>query len=453
MSKERYNHKLQTLASLFFFIKNDRSEKWALKKTTSNLFRPRSTGKRDRKLDLSHFNQLITIEKEKLFAEVEGLTTYEEIVAKTLKAGCLPTVVPELKTITAGGAIAGCGIESSSFRYGLVHETVQEMDILLSSGKVVTCTPENEYRDLFYAFPNTYGTLGYLLRAKVQLVPVKAYVKLRHLKFTDPELFLNTLTKACDENQESGPFDFIEGVVFDPNTAVITLGEFSNSAPYVNKYDREKIYYLSLKEREEDYLTVSDYIWRWDPDWFWCSRVFYMQNPFIRRLFGNWMLHSGSYAKIMHFFKRHTILNRLAEGCLRKRESVIQDISIPVENGKRFLEWFHSEIGIKPIWVCPTRCRNEVGSFDFCPLEKGKLYFDFGFWDSLISDHEPGYFNRKLEALTKRMHGFKSLYSTSYYTEDEFWQLYDRVSYERLKMKYDPEGNFRTLFEKCTKRD
>ena len=71
------------------------------------------------------------------WADVEGMTTYEDFVDETLKHGLMPAVVPQLKTITIGGAVAGMGIEATSFHYGLVHETVLEMEILLASGETV----------------------------------------------------------------------------------------------------------------------------------------------------------------------------------------------------------------------------------------------------------------------------------------------------------------------------
>ena len=59
-----------------------------------------------------------------------GLITYEKLVAATLPEKLMPAVVPQLKTITLGGAVAGLGIESTSFRNGLPHESVVEMDVL-----------------------------------------------------------------------------------------------------------------------------------------------------------------------------------------------------------------------------------------------------------------------------------------------------------------------------------
>ncbi len=447
MSEVFYQRKKQELLRELQTLREE-GRPWSLNKRTSNLFRPGSSARKDLRINLQQFHRVIRIDKENLLVDVEGLTTYEELVAETLKENLLPAVVPELKTITVGGAIAGCGIESSSFKYGLVHETVKEVDVLLSSGDAVTCSPDNLHRDLFYALPNTFGTLGYILRARLQLVPARQFVRLLHEKYADPELFFQRLSHVCGERA----FDFIDGVVFSPDEMVVTLGKFTDYAPYVSSYERESIYYLSLKEKSEDFLTASGYIWRWDPDWFWCSRVFFMQNPWMRRLFGRWMLHSGSYAKVMHFFNRRPRLKRCLEFFYGQKESVIQDVSIPIENAKRFLDFFHQEIGIRPIWVCPTSSQEGSGSFDFCPLKEGRLYLDFGFWDSVATKEPPGHYNRLIEKMAMGLNGFKSLYSTSYYTEEEFWSIYDRQKYRALKIQYDPQGLLRGFFEKCTKK-
>ncbi len=90
-------------------------------------------------------------------AEVEGMTTYADLVDATLPHGLAPAVVPELRSITVGGAVTGVGIESSSFRYGLVHETVEAFDVLAADGHVRHCSPA-EHTDLYYGFPNPTST-------------------------------------------------------------------------------------------------------------------------------------------------------------------------------------------------------------------------------------------------------------------------------------------------------
>ena len=74
------------------------------------------------------------------------------------------------------------GVESTSFRNGLPHESVIEMDVLTGTGDIVRCSRE-ENVDLFRAFPNSYGSLGYAVRLKIELEYVAPYVELQHARF------------------------------------------------------------------------------------------------------------------------------------------------------------------------------------------------------------------------------------------------------------------------------
>ena len=130
------------------------------------------------------------------------MITYEELVCATLKYNCLPAVVPELKTITVGGAFVGLGIESSSFRYGLVHENKFGDRDHNRYRKRCALWSNNEYRDLFYAFPNSYGTLGYVLRVKMKLIPAKRLIQLTNFKFTNAQLYFREVESALPETSQ-----------------------------------------------------------------------------------------------------------------------------------------------------------------------------------------------------------------------------------------------------------
>src|SRR6202012_2302434 len=94
-------------------------------------------------------------------------------------------------------------------------------------------------------------------------------------------------------------FDYIDGVVFTRGEAYIVSGEFVDYAPYTSDYTYLKVYYRSIRERELDYLTTKNYIWRWDTDWFWCSKAFHVQSPVIRAVLGRGLLNSRTYQRIM----------------------------------------------------------------------------------------------------------------------------------------------------------
>jgi FAD/FMN-containing dehydrogenase len=416
----------------------------ALEKTTSNLFRHREQ-KHVRRLDLRRFNQVIRIDKEKECAEVEGLTTYEDLVREALPFNLMPAVVPQLKSITVGGAIAGIGIESSSFKYGFVHETMQELEALLPDGRVLVATKTNDCSDLFFGFPNSYGTLGYALKATVKLIPAKQFVKLTHRRYTDLEQYFQGIARLCEDPS----IDFVDGTMFRDGELYITTGEFVDRVEWLSDYTFRHIYYQSIARKETDYLTTQDYLWRWDTDWFWCSKHFLLQYSVMRRLWGKKRLCSAVYWKLWKRVHRSRAAQMVIRTIRGRQEAVIQDVEIPIEHAPEFARFLHDEIGIKPVWICPVRAYDSSVSYSLYAMDPHTLYVNFGFWDVVKTNQEEGYFNRAIEAKVRKLAGQKSLYSSSYYSKEEFGRLYNEEAYRRLKQRYDPAGTLKDLYEKC----
>jgi FAD/FMN-containing dehydrogenase len=420
-----------------------------LAKDTSNLFRDRKSVPA-RALNVRDFNNVLRIDPQAGFVEVEGMMPYERLVDACLQYGMMPAVVPQLKSITIGGAATGCGIESSSFRYGLVHESVQEMEILLPDGRTVLATATNEHKDLFFGFPNSYGTLGYALKLKAMVVPVKPYVHVQHIRHRDPAAYFADLQRWCDSNA-----DFVDGVVFGRHEMVLSIGRFVDTAPYASDYTYKQIYYRSLRHRDEDYLTTRDYLWRWDTDWFWCSKNVLAQNWLVRRLYGRKRLNSVTYTKIMRWNSRVGLMARANKLLGVHTESVIQDVELPIERCEEFLAFYHDVIEFMPVWICPTRAYRKDVEFDLYRLDPAKLYVNFGFWDVIRTREKmsPGHFNRQVEQKVMALGGMKSLYSDSYFTPEEFWSMYNKPTYDALRRKYDPNGRQRDLYRKCVLKE
>ena len=418
-----------------------------LGKTTSNLFRDREI--QDNTLDVSDFQHVLSVDPHTRVIETEGMVTYEALADAALTHSLMPAVVPQLKSITIGGAVGGIGIESSSFRFGLPHETILEMDVLLGNGDIVCCTPDNEHRDLFFGLANSYGSLGYILRLKIEGIPVKPYVRLTHLHFQDRTEFFSRIETACSE-----PYDFVDGVVFSAGEHYLVLGEFCDEAPYTSDYTYLKVYYRSIRERSEDYLTVRDYLWRWDTDWFWCSKNLYAQNPLMRRFLGRKRLNSITYQKLMRWNTRVGLTRRLNALTGIHRESVIQDVDIPLENAPAFIDFFEREIGIRPVWICPAQHDRSRGDYLLFPMRDDTLYINFGFWDGVRSrqTYLRGHFNRLIEEEVTKLGGIKSLYSESFYSRETFDQQFGGDHYRALKARYDPDNRLKDLYQKCVLR-
>ena len=395
------------------------------------------------------FNEVLAVDAAAGWVDTEGMITYDDLTHECLAHGVMPAVVPQLKTITLGGAVAGVGIESSSHRYGLVHDTMLELEVLLGDGRIVTCTADNEHADLFFGFPNSYGTLGYALRVKAKTVRAKPYVRLEHIRFERGDTFFH----ALGERLRAGEADFVDGTVFSPDQMYITLGRFVDKAPYTSDYTYERIYYRSIAEKREDFLTVHDYIWRWDTDWFWCSKNVFAQNPLVRRLYGRERLGSRTYTKIMRWNSRVGLTKKLERVLGLHSESVIQDVDIPLVRAAEFLAFYAEHIGLWPQWICPIGPQKHSGRFSLYPVHD-TWYVNFGFWDvkRTREAHAAGHFNRLIERKVAELGGIKSLYSDSYFTPEEFQRYYGGAAYRALKAKYDPQGAFPQLYEKCVLR-
>jgi FAD/FMN-containing dehydrogenase len=355
-------------------------------------------------------------------------------------------VVPELKSITVGGATTGLGIESSAFRYGLVHENVDEFDVLVADGRVLRCSP-TEHDDLYHGFPNSYGSLGYATRLTVRLIPVAPFVHLHHERFTEPERFFAAIGAEC----AMPTCDYLDGVFFGSGDFVLTRAKMVEQLPpgtTASDYTWMQQYWRSLRARPDDYLTIRDYLWRWDTDWFWCSKNLGAHLAPVRMLAGRRLLSSVTYQKVMRASHRYPL--KAIEQLRPRRESVIQDVDIPLGQAADFLAQLHTHVGITPVWVCPFIVKS--GVYPLYRLRTDTPYVNFGFWDAVRSREPDGHYNAIVERLVARHDGKKSLYSRSTFDEPTFWRLYDRQSYDALKRAYDPTGRFPGLYEKAVGR-
>lgn len=438
------------------------------KATTSNTFRPQQIASREqttKRLDLSRFTHVLEVNTEELWCDIEASATFETFVSETLPRGVAPLVIPELRTITVGGAIVGIGIESSSFRHGFFHEGLLEADVLLASGEVVTVGPTGEHAELFRAIPNSLGSFGYLLRLRMRVQRSKPLVRLEKVWASSPEALVEGLAKASADKE----LDFVDGVALGEEGGMVITGKFAAEAPAgtaVKAYGFWPQFYPSLVHEGVDYLTTSDYLWRWDSDWFWCTQIFPgLTQRIIRELCGPELLRSDVYkafndAMIQNFIEP---LGRNAN-----EELVIQDIEIPLDRSAEWIRKFlrvvpSVQIGkIKltrpglqetvPIWLCPVKGT----SSPLMPMNPDQLYINFGFWDALQGPETKGgmsvgSINKALEQLTETMSGKKTLYSSSYFSEEDFYRQYNGEHYKKIKAKYDPDHRLRGWYERLTR--
>jgi FAD/FMN-containing dehydrogenase len=177
----------------------------------------------------------------------------------------------------------------------------------------------------------------------------------------------------------------------------------------------------------------------------------------IRRLWPQHLLRSDVYWKLVALDRRTQFSARL--GAVRReppREQVVQDVEVPVQALPAFLDFFHREVGIEPVWVCPLRQRDAEARWPLYELDPATTYVNVGFWSTVPVpsgvDPGEGRVNRRIEQVVTGLGGRKSLYSTAFYGKDEFAELYGGPIYEHLRSQYDPSGRLPDMWTKTVGR-
>jgi delta24-sterol reductase len=86
---------------------------------------------------------------------------------------------------------------------------------------------QDENPDLFYSVPWSYGTLGFLVSADLKIVPAKKYVKVEYMPVYS---FEDIQKKFSEEVMKKANNDFVEGLIYSENTAVIMTANMTDDA-------------------------------------------------------------------------------------------------------------------------------------------------------------------------------------------------------------------------------
>lgn len=392
--------------------------------------KPRDKKHSDEKLDVSDLDEIIHIDAEKRICIAEPGATFETVVAAAMEHGLAPVVVPELKTITIGGAVSGGSIESMSYRFGGFHDSCLEYEVVTAKGDILICTPDNHNKLLFQMVHWAFGTLGIITLLKFRLIPAKPFVKVTYEKYGTLEEFKN----AIWEHYTKKDIDFMDGIMHSPKEYVLSAGDFVDKAPYTHSYDWMRIYFLSTARRKEDYLKTPDYFFRYNKG---VTNVH--PKSFVGRLLLGRLINSNSTLKLANTFRKVIPSTAIP---------ITVDTFIPFSKMEEFMEWYEREIGHFPLWCVPYRVmrKYEWLSDEFISNVRDELFLDIALYGMRRKDAE--HYHRIIEKKLIELGAIKTLISTNLYSEEEFWRIWNKNNYDLVKSKTDPDNIFRGLYEK-----
>lgn len=387
----------------------------------------------DEKIDIGDLDQILHIDPVRRICVAESGVTFVDLVAATMRHGLVPMVVPELETITIGGAVSGCSIESSSFRFGGFHDTCLEYELITGRGDVLVCTPDNENSLVFQMIHGAFGTLGILSKLTFKLVPCSPFVKVTYEKYArlaDYKAAMTRHAEACD-------LDFMDGIIHSPTEYVLCAGRYVESAPYTNRYDWTKVYWQSTSTRTEDHLRTRDYLFRYDRG---VTNVH--PKSWIGRLFLGKLLGSTELLRLADRF--HFLLGD-------ERPTITLDVFIPFSKVDEFFEWYGETFKFFPLWCVPyKRIRDyEWLTPEFYAHANDDLFVDLAIY-GMKQRGELNY-HALMEQKLLELGGMKTLISHNYYEENTFWRTWNKKNYDEVKAITDPDNVFRDLYTKTCK--
>lgn len=391
-------------------------------------------------IDTSDLNQVVEVNAAQKYALVEPNVSMTKLVEATLRHGLIPPVVMEFPEITVGGGIGGGAGESSSFKYGLFHDTCLEYEIVLGNGDRVTAS-RTKHADLFWGTACSFGSLCIITLVKLKLVPAKPFVRLTYQRVND---FAEAA--AVTTQSTKGPATYVDSILFAKDRGVVMSGTLTDqTSPAASfRQRRDDWFYLHAEKicgrhgRYEESIPIRDYLFRYDRGGYWMGQhaLQFLKIPFVEPV--RTVLDGLLHTQPMYNFLHTTNLSQ---------RFFIQDLSMPQKRTVELLEYLDDELGVYPVWLCPL----PAGADDkFAPSSlPTDQVINVGVWGVLRRNQTDFVqINRAVEAKVKTLGGRKVLYAHAYYSPEEFWAIYDHRWYTQLRKKYRAESVFLDIYEK-----
>ncbi|KAK6813860.1 hypothetical protein RU639_010605 [Aspergillus parasiticus] len=364
-----------------------------------------------------------------------------------LPHGFIPPVVMEYPGITVGGGFAGTSGESSSYRHDFFDRTISWIEIVIGNGEILHASP-NENSDLFFGAACSFGTLGSMTLLELQLIelPASPVVELTYFPISG----IDEAIRKIEEPTPNPTYQYLDGIMFTKTKGCICAGSITSlvegdqvqtfnrpTDPWFYMHAEDMVSSPSSLEKEtasKELIPLPDYLFRYDRGGFWVGKYAFEYFLFPQAKFMRWMLDGISHTRVMYHAVHKSGLFK---------EYTIQDVAVPYTGAKELINSLDDSFGKYPLWLCPVRTTTTHVSGlmaqqrDQPDPDRHDMMLSVGVWGPGPKGKKNFVdFNRKLEKVVNMVGGQKWLYARTYYTEEEFWSIYDRDTMDSLRQKY-----------------
>lgn len=215
--------------------------------TNSKEFIPRGNGRcygdaslADTTISTVKYDKIISFDTENGIFECESGLTLDKILEVIVPKGWFLPVTPGTKFITVGGAV-GSDVHGKNHHVdGSFSNQVTEMDVMLSDGRVFTCS-KTLNPDLFWATCGGMGLTGMVTRVQFNLKKIEtSYIKQKQVKAENLEEVLKLFDQYKHYTYSVAWIDCLQKGK-DFGRSILILGEHAKVEELPEKYKKDPL--------------------------------------------------------------------------------------------------------------------------------------------------------------------------------------------------------------------
>ncbi|KAJ4289422.1 hypothetical protein N0V88_006902 [Collariella sp. IMI 366227] len=238
---------------------------------------------------------------------------------------------------------------------------------------------------------------------------------------------------------------YVDGSIFSKTLDPVMMGKLTDdfppsTTPQTFSGPWDLWFYLHAKQKTNkfhpdtnpptDHIPLAECLFRYDRGAFWAGTAAFAYFPFIpfTRL-TRWFLNDFTHTRMLY---------RAFHGSNMSSGQITQDPSLPYSTAGAFIDYTASFLGIWLLWLCPLKGIKQSTFYPSYTNGDGtpQAMMNIGLRGKGAEDGEVLVAqNRELEKSLAELKGRKVPYSQTYYEEEEFWGLYNRLWYEGLRVE------------------
>lgn len=385
-------------------------------------------------LDMTAFNQVLSIDAEKKTAVVQSGATWKQVQEAANPYGLSVKVMQSSNIFTVGGSLS-VNAHGRDVRYGPMIETINSFRLLTADGEIINVS-RSEKPELFYAVVGGYGLFGIILDVEIQLTDDELYeVTHDHMDYTDyPGYFIEKVLGNKDTHLH------IARLSTAPGTFLTEM--YASNYTRVNESAERRLQDYSEELKEEENIRLNKFVFGLARHWDWGKeRLWDLQKMLYAADKVDYMSRNNAMRPEVHFLEYYS----------KNDTDLLQEYFVPLDQYVPFVDemrriLLEDQMNVFNITVrYVPRDEEALLSYAYEDMLAVVILINQGLSEEAQERGEKT--TQKLVDSVIKHRGTYYLPYQLYPTDGQLGTMYPNFdSFIELKRKYDPEERFMNMF-------